>query len=146
MFYTAFRPALAIAASSFFFAVLHFKTPEFTLGLINPLDVGVAEASQIAIGTAFAVFTEFDLKYILAIFLVGVVLHQVFLLANNLWASIAIHAGWVFTIKFFGRAFETTDKANAFSGTTNVADGYWVSVVLLLFVAIFAFMLGKKRV
>ena len=144
MFYTALRPILAVVLSSFFFAVLHFKTPDFSLGEIAPSEVGIAEAAHIAFGTAVAVFTEFDLKYILAIFLVGVVLHQVFLLTNNLWASIAIHAGWVFTIKLFGNAFSTTESANVFSGTTRVADGYWVSIVLIVFVALFAYLLKKK--
>ncbi len=144
MFYTALRPITAILLSSFFFAVLHFKTPEFSLGEMAPSEVGIAEAAQIAAGTAVAVFTEFDLKYILAIFLVGVVLHQVFLLSSNLWASIAIHAGWVFTIKLFGNAFATTEQASSFSGTTRVADGYWVSIVLIIFVALFAYLLHKK--
>jgi membrane protease YdiL (CAAX protease family) len=144
MFYTALQPIAAILLSSFFFAVLHFKTPEFSLGEIAPSEVGIAEAAQIAAGTAVAAFTEFDLKYLLAIFLVGVVLHQVFLLANNLWASIGIHAGWVFTIKLFGGAFSTTEHAGAFSGTTRVADGYWVSIVLVVFVALFAYLLSKK--
>ncbi len=145
MFYTALQPIAAVLLSSFFFAVLHFKTPQFSLGEIAPAEVGIAEAVQIASGTAIAVFTEFDLKYILAIFLVGVVLHQVFLLTNNLWASIAIHAGWVFTIKLFGNAFATTEQASDFSGTTRVADGYWVSIVLIVFVALFAYLLQKKN-
>lgn len=144
MFYTAFNPLAAIVLSSAFFAALHFKTPAFSLGEIAPSQVGIAEASQIAVGTAIAVFTEFDFKYLLAIFLVGVVLHQVFLLANNLWASVALHAGWVFTIKLFGNAFSPTEHANAFSGSTRVADGYWVSIVLILFVALFAVLLRKK--
>ncbi|MBC2608220.1 CPBP family intramembrane glutamic endopeptidase [Pelagicoccus albus] len=145
MFYTALRPLTAVLLSSFFFAVLHFKAPDFTLGVITPSEVGIAEAARIALTTAVAVFTQFDLKYLMAIFLVGVVLHQVFLITNNLWSSIAIHAGWVFTIKVFGKAFATTEKADAFSGTTNVADGYWVSIVLLVFIAGFGYVLHEKQ-
>ncbi len=145
MFYTALQPVAAILLSSLFFAALHFRTPEVSLGSMAPSDIGVAEAARIAGSTAIAVFTEFDLKYILAIFLVGVVLHQIFLLSNNLWANIAIHAGWVFTIKLFGGAFTTTERASSFSGTTNVADGYWVSIVLLAFVSLFAYLIYKKE-
>ncbi|MBK1876603.1 CPBP family intramembrane glutamic endopeptidase [Pelagicoccus mobilis] len=145
MFYTALPPVVAIALSSFFFAILHFKTPAFSLDHVAPSEIGIAQATQVALGTAIAIFTEFDLKYLLAITLVGVVLHQVFLLTNNLWASIAIHSGWVFTIKLFGNAFSTTESANAFSGTTRVADGYWVSIVLVFFVALFAYLLRKKE-
>ncbi len=145
MFYTALQPVAAILLSSLFFAALHFKTPEILLGNMAPADIGVAEAARIAGSTAIAVFTEFDLKYILAVFLVGVVLHQIFLLSNNLWASIAVHAVWVFTIKLFGKAFTTTEKANDFSGTTSVADGYWVSIVLLAFISYFAYLIHKKE-
>ncbi|MDQ8204384.1 CPBP family intramembrane glutamic endopeptidase [Pelagicoccus sp. SDUM812003] len=145
MFYTAMKPLPALLCSSFFFALLHFKTPEFALGHLAPSEIGAAQAAQIAFGTAVAVFTEFDLKYLLAIFLVGVALHQVFLLGRNLWASIAIHAGWVFTIKLFGSAFVTTDQASSFSGTTRVADGYWVSMVLVVFIAGFALLLKRKE-
>lgn len=144
MFYTAMRPVAAILLSSAFFAILHFKTPEATLGGLTPSEVGIAEAVAIAWGTVAALATEFDLSYLLAIFLVGVFLHQVFLLKGNLWASIGVHAGWVFTIKLFGPAFSTTDAASVFSGTTRVADGYWVSVVLALFIAVFAYRLTQK--
>lgn len=145
MFYTAFKPVVAILLSSLFFAVLHFKTPEFSLGDLTPSQIGIEQAVNIAVGTAVAIFTEFDFKYLLAIFLVGIVLHQVFLLANNLWANVAVHAGWVFTIKLFGNAFTTTDKAGSFSGSTGVADGYWVSIVLIVFIALFAYLLVKKE-
>ena len=65
-------------------------------------------------------------------------------MANNLWANVALHAGWVFTIKGIGGIFQTTESANLFTGTTRVADGYWVIVVLLAFTAIFSFILKSK--
>lgn len=145
LFYTALKPIPAILVSSFFFALLHFKTPEFSLEGLSPQDIGIAEAAQIAIGTAIAFVTQFDPTYLLAIFLVGIVLHQVFLLGQNLWASIAIHAGWVFCIKAFGTYFSTTDSAGTFSGTTRVADGYWVSIVLAIFIAWYGFLLYRKE-
>lgn len=145
MFYSAMGPTAAIVASSLFFAVLHFKTPAFSLDGISPEEIGSREAAEIALRTAIAAVTEFDFKYLLAIFLVGVVLHQVFLLTENLWASIAIHAGWVFTIKLFGNAFYATERAGAFSGTTRVADGYWVSIVLFGFVTLFGYLLKRRN-
>ena len=144
IFYTAFKPIASILLSSAFFAILHFKSPEAALESLAPSDVGLAEATHIAVSSIASIVTEFDLTYLLAIFLVGIVLHQVFLLGNNLWASIAIHAGWVFTIKFFGKAFETGEHANLFSGTTKVADGYWVSIVLLVFIGFFAYLLRRN--
>lgn len=139
------KPLPAVILSSLFFSILHFKTPEASLGAIAASDVGIAEAATIAWGTFAALIVEFDLKYFLAIFLVGIVLHQVFLLKNNIWANIGIHAGWVFTIKLVGAAFVTTDAAGSFSGTTKVADGYWVSVVLIAFIGFFAYLLSRKE-
>ena len=55
-----------------------------------------------------ALVTEFDFTYLTSIFLVGVLLHQVFLLTSNLWANAALHTGWVFTIKAVGGGFETS--------------------------------------
>lgn len=145
LFYSAMRPLPAILLSSLFFAILHFKTPDFSLEGVAPNEHGLSEALAIAWGTAVAPIAQFDLKYLLAIFLVGIVLHQVFVLGRNLWASIGLHAGWVFTIKLFDGAFQTTEQANAFSGTTRVADGYWVSVVLIAFVAFFAYRIKQKE-
>lgn len=145
MFYTAVKPLAAIILSSAFFAILHFKTPESSLGDLAPSAIGLTEAFFVAWETAAALVTRFDLSYLLAIFLVGVVLHQVFLLTNNQWANIGIHAGWVATIKLGMLTFANGDATNAFTGTTAIADGYWVSVVLLIFVALFGLQLKRRK-
>ncbi len=145
MFYTALKPVPAVLLSSLFFALLHFKAPAISLEGIEPSQIGLWESGQMAWGTAISVVIHFDLKFLLAIFLVGIVLHQVFLLGRNLWACIGIHAGWVFTIKLLGGAFETSETAGAFSGTTRVADGYWVSIALAVFIALFAFLQSRRR-
>ncbi len=144
MFYTAMRPLPAIVASSAFFAILHFKAPSTSLDSILPSEVGFAEAINIAFSTMASPLMHFDFTYLAAIFLVGIVLHQTFLLSNNLWANVALHAGWVFTIKAVGGMFNTTESANLFTGTTRVADGYWVIIVLIAFTAIFSSILKSK--
>lgn len=144
MFYTAMRPVPAIVASSAFFAILHFKASSSSLNAILPSGVGFAEAFNIAFGTMASPVIHFDFTYLAAIFLVGIALHQTFLMSNNLWANVALHAGWVFTIKAIGGIFDTTESANLFTGTTRVADGYWVIVVLIAFTAVFSFKLKSK--
>ena len=138
MFYTALRPLSAIMASSAFFAILHFKAESNQLDAIDASDIGLAEGFGIAWQTIASLVTQFDFTYLTAIFLVGVLLHQTFLLKGNLWANAALHAGWVFTIKLVSSAFQTSESANAFTGTTRVADGYWVIVVLVVFILLFA--------
>ena len=144
MFYTALKPIPAIIASSVFFAILHFKASSTSLESVPPIDIGFADGLSIAFETITALVTHFDFTYLAAIFLVGVVLHQAFLITNNLWANVSLHAGWVFTIKGIGGMFQTTEAANLFTGTTRVADGYWVVVVLLAFTAVFSLILKSK--
>ncbi len=144
MFYTALKPVPAVLASSAFFAILHFKASPSSLDSLAPSEVGLAEAARIAFESVAALATQFDATYLAALFLVGIVLHQAFLITNNLWANAALHAGWVFTIKAVGNVFETTEFATRFSGTTRVADGYWVIVVLLIFSAVFSLVIKSN--
>lgn len=138
MFYTAIGPLVSVLASSAFFAVLHFRASPTQLQSIAPSDVGLSEGFLIAWETIAALVTQFDLTYLAAIFLVGVLLHQTFLLKGNLWACAALHAGWVFTIKLVSSSFQTSELANRFTGSTRVADGYWVIIVLVIFICLFA--------
>jgi len=144
MFYTAMKPIPAIILSSAFFAILHFKAPADVLTDSSPQEIGLYEGFFTAWAMISALVTEFDFTYLASIFLVGILLHQVFLLSSNLWANATLHAGWVFTIKAVGGAFQTSPAANAFTGTTRVADGYLVIVVLIGFCAIFSWRLRSK--
>jgi len=146
MFYTSLRPIPALIASSAFFAILHFKATPTSLDSLSPKEVGLSESARIAFETLAAVATQFDFTYLAALLLVGVVLHQAFLITNNLWANVALHAGWVFTIKGLGGMLQTTESATGFSGTTKIADGFWVIIVLLVFTAAFSLTIRSKDV
>ena len=102
MFYTALKPLPAILLSSVFFAILHFKASAEVFTDTAPQEIGLFEGFFTAWAMMAALVTEFDFTYLTSIFLVGVLLHQVFLLTSNLWANAALHAGWVFTIKAVG--------------------------------------------
>lgn len=145
MFYTAIPALGAVLASSAFFAILHFKASSTALESIAPSDVGLSESFRIAWESIAALVTQFNFTYLTSIFLVGLLLHQTFLLKGNLWANVALHAGWVFTIKLASSSFQTTEFANAFTGTTRVADGYWVIIVLTVFIGLFARQLASSR-
>ena len=145
MFYTAIAPISAIIASSAFFAILHFRASPTELGTIAPSEVGFNEGFSIAGETIASLVTQFDFTYLTAIFLVGILLHQTFLLKGNLWACASLHAGWVFTIKLVSSSFQTSELANEFTGTTRVADGYWVIIVLLVFIGLFAKRLASHE-
>ena len=144
MFYTAIAPISAIIASSAFFAILHFRASPNELGAIAPGDVGIAEGLSIAWETIASLVTQFDFTYLAVIFLVGILLHQTFLIKGNLWACASLHAGWVFTIKLVSSSFQTSELANEFTGTTRVADGYWVIIVLAIFIGLFAKRLASQ--
>jgi len=144
MFYTVLKPLPAILLSSLFFAILHFKASAEVFTNTSPQEIGLYEGFYTAWAMMAALVTEFDFTYLTSIFLVGILLHQVFLLTSNLWANAALHSGWVFTIKAVGGGFETSSSANAFTGTTRVADGYLVILVLIVFCAIFAWKLRSK--
>ena len=144
MFYTVLKPLPAILLSSLFFAILHFKASAEVFTNTSPQEIGLYEGFHTAWAMMAALVTEFDFTYLTSIFLVGILLHQVFLLTSNLWANAALHSGWVFTIKAVGGGFETSSSANAFTGTTRVADGYLVILVLIVFCAIFAWKLRSK--
>ncbi len=139
-FYTAFRPWVAITLSSLFFAILHFKAPSESI----PGNVSLGDSIRVAAETATALVTQFNAPYLLTLFLVGVVLHQAFLLKRNLWASVSLHAGWVFAIKLIGPAFSDGDNANAFSGSIRLVDGYWVCLVLAAAAGLFAWLLHRS--
>ena len=50
----------------------------------------------------------------------------------------------VFTIKLVSSSFQTSELANEFTGTTRVADGYWVIIVLAIFIGLFAKLLASQ--
>ncbi len=144
MFYTAMSPVAAVVASSAFFAVLHFKASDLVFAGIEPSAIGITHGFELAWHTFAAPVTQMDVTLLAALFLVGVVLHQILLITQNLWATVALHAGWVFTIKAIGGVFQTSASANQFTGTIRVADGYWVVLVLLIFTLWFSWILKSK--
>lgn len=149
MFYTALRPRFALIVSSMVFAYLHFdKMPDSVLEHVAPADIGFDDGFHAIWATMTAFTTEFKTLQFFNLFLVGVILHQTFLLTRNLWACVGLHAGWVTVIQSFIKTFNESGEANGFTGTEKVVDGYLVTILLVVMVAGMAWKLiqaGKKE-
>ncbi len=144
MFYTAFRPRVALIVSSLVFAYLHFdKVPDSVLAHVVPADIGFDDGFHAVWATMTAFTTEFEFLQFFNLFLVGIVLHQTFLLTGNLWACVGLHAGWVTMIQSFLKTFNE-NGVNAFAGTEKVVDGYLVTILLLIMVSGLAWFLKKR--
>lgn len=145
IFYTALRPVIAVLLSSAFFAYLHFKMPDIAMDHVAVEAIGIDDGLAAAWKTLTAFTYGFDPLLFLNLTLVGVVLHQCFLLKGNLWSCIGLHAGWVFVILSLSKTFGHTERANWFTGTERVANGLWVTCVLLFVVAAFALILSRRN-
>lgn len=144
IFYTAFKPLPAVLLSSMFFAFLHFKMSDELLAHVPWQDIGFDDAAFAAWQTIAAFADGFNLLSFINLTLVGILLHQCFLITQNLWACIGLHAGWVFIILGISKTFQETEQATLFTGTEKVADGIWVGVVMIIFAAIFAWTLNQR--
>lgn len=87
--------------TTFFFAIVHF---------LKPPDSFTIPVAQVTWHSGFeviaAIFAHFgDVKFLLSefftLFAVGWVLAQARLSTGSLWASVGLHAGWVFGLKYF---------------------------------------------
>ncbi len=144
IFYTAFKPPLAILFSSVFFAYLHFKMSGETIAHIPIQEIGFDDGFMAIWYTLTAILEGFNGLLFLNLTLVGIILHQVFLFTRSLWACIGLHAGWVSVIMTLSRNFNETDRANLFTGTEKIADGIWVTVIMTIFVFVFSRKIALK--
>jgi membrane protease YdiL (CAAX protease family) len=143
-FYSAMRPTFAIVFSSLFFAYLHFKMADEVMAHIPANEIGLDDGLFAIWGSLTAFTTGFDGLLFFNLTLVGVLLHLAFLYTRNLWACVGLHAGWVFVIQSLVKTMDEVKGAHPFFGTEKVADGYLVSIFLIIFVAIFLGLIKRK--
>ncbi len=93
--------AVLLGVLTFFFAIIHF---------LKPPDDFTIPVTQVTWSSGFAViraiFAHFgNVKFLLAefftLFAVGWVLVWARIRTGSLWASVGLHAGWVFGLKYF---------------------------------------------
>ncbi|HST62679.1 MAG TPA: CPBP family intramembrane glutamic endopeptidase, partial [Longimicrobium sp.] len=126
----AMRWPAALAASSGVYAITHFmhrgETPETVdwlsgLRVLPTMLAGMTDLRTLAPG-------------FLSLTLAGVILGLAYQWTGDLSASIGIHAGWIFWLKFYGFATASVEGTDPwFWGTRKLVDG-WLAFVALVVV------------
>lgn len=129
LFYTAFRPVLAVVLTSLFFASAHFKdVPDAVWTDGDP--VTWASGFVVAFWTLWSPVATFELWPFVNLFLVGTILAVVFLRTGSLWVPIALHTGWVSVRFVYTGHFRTMAETPGFPGTQGMLDGGLAALAL----------------
>jgi uncharacterized protein len=136
----AMRWPAALAVSSAVYAIVHFMgRPE------NPPQVDWLSGLRV-MPTMLAGMTELRtlIPAFLSLTLAGVILGLAYQWTGDLSASIGIHAGWIFWLKFYGFATKSVEGADKwFWGSGRLVDG-WLAFAALV-VVLGAVMLARRR-
>ena len=134
--------SLAVLSTSFLYALVHFLEPGAP---VDPDALGWG-SGLILLRDAFTFLYHPALIFdsFIALFAAGILLALVRVQTGGLAACIGIHAGWVFTIKFFKRVTNSNqDTSFAFLvGNYDHVIGYLATLVLILAIGIY---LGISR-
>lgn len=129
----------ALLLSSAIYGIVHFLTRPVSPEVVR-WDSGLRALPTMLAGAA-------DLQTLIPAFLsltlAGVVLGLAYERTGDLYASIGIHAGWIFWLKFYGLLTRSTPGADAwFWGTRKLVDG-WLAFAAL--VVVLGIVLAAKR-
>jgi uncharacterized protein len=128
---------LALGASSFFYALVHFlrrAEPAGPIGWHSGLDL---------LPRMLGGFADFHVLVpgFFNLLLCGLLLGLAYQRTGNLYFSIGLHAGWIFWIKLYGALTTNGDPAWAgFWGTGRLVNGWLAFLVLGLTLAAFKFL------
>lgn len=130
----------ALAASSLLYGIVHFMArPE------NPPTVDWLSGLRV-LPTMLAGMTELRtlIPGLLSLTLAGVILGVAYQWTGELSASIGIHAGWIFWLKYYGLISRTAPGAEEwFWGTRRLTDG-WLAFVAIV-VVLLMLQLARRR-
>jgi membrane protease YdiL (CAAX protease family) len=131
----------ALVASSAVYAIVHFMARP-----ANPPEIGWLSGLQV-LPTMLAGMLEPGglVPAFVNLTLAGMVLGLAYHFTGDILASIGIHAGWIFWLKFYGfltRAVPGTDQV--FWGTRKLVDG-WLAFVALVVVLGAVLLLSRRR-
>lgn len=129
----ALRWPAALGLSSAVYAIVHFMgRPE------NPATVDWLSGLRV-LPTMLAGMTEMQtlVPAFLSLTLAGVILGLAYQWTGDLSASVGIHAGWIFWLKFYGFATASVEGADPwFWGTRKLVDGWLAFVALVVVLAL----------
>jgi uncharacterized protein len=131
----------ALVLSSFVYAVVHFmgRPP-------SPQTVDALSGLRVLPGM-LAGMAEFHtlVPALPSLTLAGVVLALAFQRTGDLSASIGIHAGWIFWLRYYGYLTRDVEGADPwFWGTHRLVDG-WLALVALVVVLVVVAAAGRRR-
>ena len=134
--------SLAVLSTSFMYALVHFLEPGAP---VDPDALGWG-SGLILLRDAFTFLYHPALIFdsFIALFAAGILLALIRVQTGGLAACIGIHAGWVFTIKFFKRVTNSNQDTSfaLLTGNYDHVIGYLATLVLILAIGIY---LGISR-
>jgi hypothetical protein len=131
----------ALAASSALYGIVHFMARP-----ANPPTVDWLSGLRV-LPTMLAGMTELRtlVPGFLSLALAGVILGLAFQWTGELSASIGIHAGWIFWLKYYGLITKSAPGADVwFWGTRKLTDG-WLAFVAIVVVLALLGLAARKR-
>lgn len=137
----AMRWPVALFLSSAVYALVHFMARP-----ANPPEVTWASGLQV-LPTVLAGMTELHtlVPALLTLTLAGVILGLAYQRTGDLAASIGIHAGWIFWLRFYDLLTDSVPGADPwFWGTKKLIDG-WMAFAAITVVLLVVLALGARR-
>lgn len=131
----------ALAASSLLYGIVHFMARP-----ANPPAVDWLSGLRV-LPTMLAGMTELRtlVPGLLSLALAGVILGLAYQWTGDLSASIGIHAGWIFWLKYYGLITRSAPGADVwFWGTRRLTDGWLAFVSILIVLALLTLAMNRK--
>jgi membrane protease YdiL (CAAX protease family) len=138
----AMRWPAALAWSSAVYAIVHFMARA-----ANPPQVDWLSGLRV-LPTMLAGMAELHtlIPAFLNLTLAGVILGLAYQWTDDLTASVGIHAGWIFWLKFYGFATASVEGADPwFWGTRKLVDGWLAFVALVVVLSVLAMQRRRTR-
>lgn len=125
------RPLQAMIGLSLFFAAVHFLKPPEGVDIENGRAATAGFEMLGLIGLKFLTPASF-FGVFLTLFAVGMILVNARQRTQQLWLSIGLHAGWIFSLKLMNGLCDDTGKAPEILYNDSITDGLLPLATLLL--------------
>lgn len=137
----ALRWPAALALSSAIYAIVHFLgRPESPPQVHWDSGMRVLPTMLRAMGDWHAIVPA-----LLTLTLAGVILGLAYQATGDLWASIGIHAGWIFWLKFYGFLTNSAPGTDEWVwGTSKLIDGWFALVAIVVVLLVVASAMRRR--